>query len=475
MRVHSVPLAILVSLSGAALYAQTPNPARALVEGDIVNAATSAPLSPARVKLERTQAEDPIYGKVDRQGHFTFRNLDPGFYQLVVDVPGFRQSRTSVDVSVPRPAGNRGVLGGVVTSRPQSQIPQPTVNRTIDGDGTIHATVSAPMLAYASIAGKITDPFGDPMPGAIVEIFKLRPPPSEGEARPATAADIMSTIVADSRGEFRAARLQPGTYWVLANKPTISHWTWQGTYRPTYYPAALDLASAQPLKPEAGQQVRADIQVLRRAGVLVSGHLLGVPASGSPWPPVTALRLEPVTSEAFIPDWPYVQAKREFEFKDVLPGKYTLYAETDDPLSDPGSPDNRRPLLELVKEVEIGQEDVAGLDLALEPVKSLSGSVEIAGDCTAAPKFVQLIARHPPSPEPARAPIAADGTFEVQNVPVGRYDISVTSAEQPYNRIPLASATKGARDVLKNGLESPWRDDDILKITVACSGQAARK
>ena len=455
MRIHSVPLAILVSISGAALYAQISNPVRALVEGDIVNAATSAPLSGARVKLERSQAEDPIYGKVDRQGHFTFRNLDPGFYQLVVDAPGFRPSQISVDA--------------------QSQIPQPKVSKTIDGDGTIHASVSAPMQGYVSIEGKITDPYGDPMPGAIVEIFKLPPPPSEGEARPATAANVIATIVADSRGEFRAARLLPGTYWVLANKSDISHWTWQGTYRPTYYPAALDLASARPLKPEAGQQVRADIQVLRRAGVSVSGHLLGVPASGSPWPPVTALRLEPVTSEAFIPDWPFVQAKREFEFKDVLPGKYTLYAETDDPLSDPGNPVNRRPLLGLVKEVEIGQEDVTGLDLALEPVKSLSGSVEIVGDCTAAPRFVQLLSRHPPSPEPARAPIAADGTFEVQNVPVGRYDISLSSVEQPYNRIPLASATKGARDVLKNGLESPWRDDDILKITVACSGQGVRK
>lgn len=396
MRITSFPLAILLSIYGAVLSAQPPNPVRALVEGDIVNAATSAPLAGARVKLERTQDEDPIYGKVDRQGHFAFRNLDPGSYQLIVDAPGFRQSRIGVDVGVPRPASTRGLLGGVITSYPQSRIPQPKVTKTIDDDGTVHATVTAPMLAYASIVGKITDPFGDPMPGAIVEIFKLRPPTSEGEARPATAADIMSTILADSRGEFRAARLQPGTYWVLANKSDINHWTWQGTYRPTYYPAALDLASARPLKPEAGQQVRADIQVLRRAGVSVSGHLLGVPASGSPWPPVTALRLEPVTSEAFIPDWPYVQAKREFEFKDVLPGKYTLYAETDDPLSDPGNPVNRRPLLELVKEVEIGQEDVTGLDLALEPVKSLSGSVEIVGDCTPAPRFVQLLARHPP-------------------------------------------------------------------------------
>jgi hypothetical protein len=108
-------------------------------------------------------------------------------------------------------------------------------------------------------------------------------------------------------------------------------------------------------------------------------------------------------------------------------------------------------------------------------MKSLSGAVEIVGDCSPAPKFVQLVARHALGADPARAPIAADRTFEVPNVSTGRYDIRVTSVEQPNNQLPLSSATKGARDVLKDGLESPWKDDGILKITVACSGQGAPK
>jgi hypothetical protein len=476
MRIHSFPLAILVSLSGVILSAQTPNPVRALVEGDIVNASTSAPLSGARVKLERTQDEDPIYGKVDRQGHFVFRNLDPGFYQLIVDGPGFRQSRTSVDVSVPRPASNRGILGGVVTSRPQSQIPQAQVSTMTDDDGTIHAIVSAPMLAYATIVGKVTDPFGVPMAGANIEILKPRPPGRAGVAPPPnseTGNMRQAMVSADSRGEYRAGRLEPGTYWVMASRPDIGRWTWQSGYRITYYPAALDIASAQRLKVEAGQQIRADIQILRQPGVSVSGHLLGLPPpAASTGPLFTGLTLVPKSRDAVNADSPFTQAQKEFEFQDVLPGKYTIYAQTGDPLSDPTNP---KPLFGLVKEVEIGPQDMAGLDLTLEPVKGLSGTVQIAGPCSTAPKFVQLQGHGPFSREPALAPIAADHTFELQNVPTGRYDLWVTGADQPYERIPLAAATKGSRDVLKDGLESPWKDDDVLKITVACPGQEVRQ
>jgi hypothetical protein len=439
------------------------------VEGDIVNASTGAPISQARVKLLIGVDEDPLYGKVDKQGHFVFHDLQPRFYQLVVDAPGFYPSRAAVDTTNPWPADTRAIPRGAVASNSASPIPKADVSKTTGDDGAVHATVTAPMLAYASIVGRITDPFGDPMPGAIVQIYKLRPP-GEGEAQAPTAAQPMASIQADSRGEFRAARLQPGTYWVMANRTDAGHWTWQSTYRATYYPAALDRASAQPLKPEPGQQIRADIRILRQAGVSVSGHLLGPPAEGSPW---TSLRLEPVASDTVNPDTPFVQTKGEFEFKDVLPGKYTLYAQTSEPLN--GNPYNPRPLFGLVKEVEIGSQDIAGFDLALEPMKGLSGTVEIVGDCSPAPKFVQLVGRQVLGADPAQAPIAADRTFEVPNVPTGRYDIRVTSVEQPYNRIPLASAAKGTRDVLKNGLESPWKDDDILKITVACSGQGVRK
>jgi hypothetical protein len=453
------------------------------VEGDVIDAATSAPLSGARAKLEHGQDVDPVFGKVDQQGHFVFRNLDPGFYTLVVDAPGFHQSRASIDASAPRPVKNggavRGVLGGVISGYPQSQIPQAKVSKAVDDDGTIHATVSAPMQAYASIVGKVTDPYGAPLAGAGIEILKPRPAAPNGAPPPASAQTVTvfhSMMTADSGGEYRAGRLEPGTYWVVANRPhNNSQWVWQSTYRVTYFPAALDVTAAQSLKIEAGQQVRADIQILRQAGVSISGHLLGLPSLGGAIRSLyTTVSLLAADTEALNPERPYASGEKDFQLTDVLPGHYTLFAETYDPASDPMN-GNRKPLFGLVKDVEVGKEDMAGFDLALEPLKNLSGTVELTDGCDRLPTLVQLLGPNPMMPGVVEAPIAADRSFVLQNVPAGRYKLSVSNRDQPYYRNPIASAMKGARDVLKDGVESPWPDDNSLKIKIGCTSQGVRQ
>jgi hypothetical protein len=279
-------------------------------------------------------------------------------------------------------------------------------------------------------------------------------------------------VQADSRGEYRAGRLEPGTYLVLANKANgIARWTWQSNYRITYYPAALDQASAQPLNIEAGQQVRADIRILKQSGVSVSGQLLGLPASKSLY---TRMALKPVNSNAVNPDSPFTSAEKDFAFTDVLPGRYTLYAQTEDAMSDPVNP-NRKPLFGLVKDVEIGSQDLAGFDLTLQPMKTLTGQVEVAGNC-ALPAYVQLQGSTPLGFGQVEGPIASDGTFELTKVPAGRYNkVMVSRTENPLGPMSVVSAIKGSRDVVKEGLESPWQEDQILKIRVACSDQGVRQ
>jgi hypothetical protein len=336
------------------------------------------------------------------------------------------------------------------------------------------------MLAYAAITGRVTDPYGTPMAGASVEIFKPRPESRIAAPSPATpgGATMMQTMVsADSQGEYRAGRLDPGTYWVVANKPnTIARWVWQSSYRVTYYPAALDMASAKSLQIAAGEEVRADIQILRQSGVTVAGHLLGLPSPGGSIRSLsTRLALMPSTSEVINPDAPYAYGERDFQFTDVLPGRYTLFAQTDDQLSDPMNA-NRKPLFGTVKDVEIGPQDMAGFDVTLEPVKSLSGTVEWADGCSNVPASVQLQGRNPLTINQIQAPIGGDRTFVLHDVPAGRYTILVTGSAQPWSSpIPVASAMQGTRDVLKDGLEAPWKDDNLVKIKVACSSQAVRQ
>ena len=115
------------------------------------------------------------------------------------------------------------------------------------------------------------------------------------------------------------------------------------------------------------------------------------------------------------------------------------------------------------------------IDLVLEPLKNFTGTVELTDGCASVPAFIELQGPNPMMPGQLQAPIAADGTFVLQNISAGRYKLSVTNRGQPYQQIPIASAMKGTRDVLKDGVESPWPDDDIVKIKISCTSQGVRK
>jgi hypothetical protein len=65
------------------LGAQGPNSPRAIVEGDITNAVTGAPIAGARVKIAKPGCE-PLYTRAGRSGHFRFDNVPPAAYFLNV-------------------------------------------------------------------------------------------------------------------------------------------------------------------------------------------------------------------------------------------------------------------------------------------------------------------------------------------------------------------------------------------------------
>src|ERR1017187_4623375 len=236
--------------------AHSSGPVHGIVEGDVVNATTNAPITNARVHL--ITAQTSLYGKVDRQGHFAIGNLAPGYYQLSVDSPGFVLSdRIAVDLLAPAPPSGRFVRS---VARPSSQVPDAKVIRSIDADGTIRVVMTVPLLAYSVIAGKVTDPYGLPMMNCSIEVLKKRPPRPAGQPPgPPTPPGIWSefqrvnnTIEADDRGEYRV-QLEPGTYWVVANKGGSSWHNWESADRVTYFPAATSLENAKPLELEIGR------------------------------------------------------------------------------------------------------------------------------------------------------------------------------------------------------------------------------
>jgi hypothetical protein len=278
MRYRSRYFALLPLLTLAHIHAQTPATIRAILEGDVVNAATGAPIGGARVKLDTTQTE-PLYLRNDAGGHFLFGNLSPALYRLSVEAPGFlKPALTFVDFMVPHSSAAGSAIGGAHTST--CCLPSATVTRSTDADGTLHARISVPLAAYAVIAGRVTDPDGVPLEDCAVEILRKQPVPATGSSGPFAHAlpdghnEIVpvTTVHTNDKGEFRAARLEPGTFYAVANKPAIRG-AWESGDRPTYYPHAIDLASAKPLELAAGDRARANIRISRQPGIRVAGRL----------------------------------------------------------------------------------------------------------------------------------------------------------------------------------------------------------
>jgi hypothetical protein len=462
-------------------HAQPSDPVRAIMEGDVVNATTNAPIANARVRLSTGQTF--LYGKVDRQGHFTIGNLSPGSYQLSVDSPGFVQSnRTSVDLSVPAPSG-RNVR--TVTTYPVSQLPEAKVTKSIDADGTIRGVVTVPLLAYSVIAGKVTDPYGLPMMNCTIEVLKKSPPRPAGQSprpllRPGSNNEfqpVFGNTGMDDRGEYRI-QVEPGTYWVVANKGGASWHNWESADRVTYFPAAISLGSAKPLELAAGQVARADIQILRQTGVRVAGKLLrppgaadsvvNIPGSGPHSFLYTNLSLVPEGSALMNSNGPFTNGQEDFVFQDVIPGKYTLMALTRDAAGD-RSGLNQKPVFGLIREIVVGERDMDGFDLTLEPLRDLAGEVTFGDGCKPAPLDIRTNGFHMLAGGQVTAVSGTDGKFVLRGLTTGRLGVDVSSRMDPGLRVQVSSIRLGERDVQKNGLDVPYQGDETLRIAIDCT------
>jgi hypothetical protein len=421
----------LLLLPLAQIQAQAPAPPSAVLDGVVVDAATGAPLSRARVRLDRRNNE-LLYAQTDERGRFSFRSLAPGRYFVKAESPGFLVER-EMPVDLERSAARE---------------------------------LKIALTAYAVITGKVTDHHGLAMANCDIEILRKAPPGVVG-TRPMASPLRART---DDRGEFRAPRLGAGTYYVAAVK-LGSRKNWEPSQRTTYYPNATELSSAKPLELAAGQTVRADIQIVRRAGVRISGRILKPPDPSGPLV-FTQVMLMLQGSPLVNPDAPFAFGKDEYELNDVMPGKYTLSAVTYDASTGRIS-GNHKALFGTLRDIEVGEGDMDGQDLTLDPLRDLSGTVTFRGACTPAPVLVRLTgSRLGRNPE---AISGADGRFVLSGLTPARFALYTETrggSGLPWTKV--VSAHLGDRDVLKSGLEIPCGGDETLRIELECahSGRA---
>jgi hypothetical protein len=349
-----------------------------------------------------------------------------------------------------------------MTIYPGSQVPDAQVTNSIGADGTIHAMAVVPMLAYSVIAGRVTDPYGLPMKNCSLEVLKKSAP------RPTEFEHVNSNSQTDDFGEYRI-QLEPGTYWIAVNKGGLSWQTWESADRITYFPAATSLERAKPLEVAAGQTVRADIQIVRQPGVRVSGKLLNPPVDQHSYLQ-TNLSLMPEGNVLTNANGPFVTGSEDFEFHDVLPGKYILIALTRDLLSD-RSGVNQKAVSGLTREVVVGERDMNGFDLALEPLKDLPGEVTFREGCAPTPIDIRAAGFNPVSSSQTAAVSAVNGKFVLSGLMPGKVNINVSWRPIPGQSVQISSIRLGDRDVQKNGFDFPYSGSGMLRVAMSCGGR----
>jgi hypothetical protein len=432
----------------------------AVLDGNVVEAATGTPLTNVRARIERL---DPIYAKGDPQGHFVFPGLTPGRYELTVESPGYAPlSRVQVDLTSPSARGSVANLGNV------------KFTKRIAEDGTIHGTVIVPLVGQGAIAGKVTDPYGLPAIASNVEV--LLKPAGNANSQPFVRANAPT----DDLGQYRFSGLPPGTYWVVASPinrgPATGH---DSSQRATYYPGATSLDGASPIVLAAGQSALVDIQIVRVAGVKVSGRIIRPPSVPDATVEVTgaAPRSALYTEVVLMPQGSpprnmmarFTNGQDDFEIDDVLSGKYTLMAVMSNRSQD-GAAGDQAAVAGLLKEVEIGQHDMAGVDLALEPVHDLPGEVTFGEGCQPGPLSIRTAGSFPFTTGQSRAISGADGKFVLTGLTAGRYQIMASWVDRPGPPLMFSSARLGDRDVLTNGFDAPYSGSEPLRIAIDCHG-----
>ncbi len=418
-------------LSVSQIRSQTPS--KGSIAGEVVDASTGRGISGARVRIQSGQ-EDPLFGTTDEAGHFGFAGLEFKAYRVEARNPGFLGPQNSAGVSL----------------------------------APMHAAghVALEMRRSAAIVGRVTDALGVPLEG--IEVAALERDAS-GRRRGATRLDdgysyfLSQMAHTNDLGEYRIGPLSAGSYYVRV-RPGSNYYPVQLAMRPpsdarermTYYPSALKPSEGRLLELAEGKELRADVRLLREGGVRVSGRIASaaVPVHPDSFESVRLWSLSPGASDAFAD----VRDER-FTLWNIVPGQYILDARQ----QDADEPSDRSVLAAARRTIEVGTEDLEGIDVTLAPTPNLEVAMVFESGCAAAPVVIQL---QSDAGVVWNLHAGTEGRYVWNHAVPAKYRIYV----QPENldRVFATSVKLGDAEVLKTGFEVTAETTEPLRIHMDC-------
>jgi hypothetical protein len=394
------------------------------VSGTVFNKATGAVLRQALVTLEgsrRVAVPRRFVELTDVKGAFHFVSVPAGEYSITAWKNGF----------APDSGGDRQLTLG--PSREDLDIP---------------------LSPLAKIAGTVTDADGQPVPGVSVRALyrELK------DGRRTVRQD--RSVTTDDLGHYRMWALAPGEYYIVAAGrgggtsgvvgPTPASALAHEGFHPRYYPAAADRASATAIPLTPGQEFQADLRIEMQPAHRVRGSVRNLTG-------YQQVRIEFLRGDGELSANRVLvnTARGTFEASDVLPGEYLVRAT---------QPVEGKELLG-ERRIQVGKANVDGMVVELVPGVTVSGvvrgakPVEPSPDAqTASARALMPIAGVTLVPvgsrqadlRPWSANPGAEGSFAIEDVPAGRYRVSIS----PFGYY-VASAISGPVDLLTGILTVP--------------------
>jgi len=376
-----LPIAVLLlAFAAQRSVSQTPlaapQAATGVIEGIITRAGTTESIPGVTVQLNVTQAargagitpDQPALDSVtDEAGHFIFKNLYAGPYQMRYVLDGFFFAP-------------EGVRANVTVSRPGTAGAQAaTLAFALDLKQPIKLALE--MIPGGVISGRVSDSNGRPV--AAGQVAAMRIAYQDGQ-RILTAAKTAPT---NDRGDYRLFGLEPGEYYVRSEyrRAATVPSNGQDIFR-AYFPGVEDPNSAAPTTVRSGTESSGtNIAIRSSTTVTISGTVI-LPPSLMPGPeaevPIgarggtpqvgaataTLFYLVPLDAAGLrddtvtFPNSIFGAADRsagKFEIRGVRPGRYDLYTIVRT------NPVNAQERYAGHASVSVGNQDLAGVNLTI--------------------------------------------------------------------------------------------------------------
>ena len=376
-----------------------------VIRGTVLAVDGESPLAKATVSLRKSgsrRGAGELTARSDDRGQYEFRDLEAGKYLLTVTRNGF----------LPRNYGQkrvqtfRGQWGGT-----------PLTLR----DGQVLSGIDFNLIRGGVVEGRVADQDYEPLSRVIVTLSGYQTVQGERALTPVSRAQT------DDRGQFRLFDIPPGSYFLSATQgggvPFLGRRGRRGqSFPPTYYPGVPSPEQATRIEVSAGGEVGGfHLTLIEAYTYSVSGRVLASDGSLAQSVRITTVN-ESGPGQFSLRGGATTNPQGAFTVAGLAPGRHRLIASLGR---------GREPQIASAL-VEVTDQDIEGVTLALGPGASITGRIlSESGEAALDWRRVSVIAR--PAAGGRRgnrfgmggSQVEEDFSFRISYLPGGVYRFSV--------------------------------------------------